>query len=121
MATIWAQSDGTVIHLDLPERSALLVNPPADAANLQRLDFDGDTNGALVDMLVRELDQWSTKYRLASGALTRAGVAVPIAADGPAARDAKLMAQIRALLDSDTAPTAAQLRVILRYILRKIS
>ena len=38
-----------------------------------------------------------------------------------AAKDAKQLAQIRALLDADTALSAAQLRAILRFILRRIT
>ena len=96
-----------------PYSLSLPVPPEAT----QSLDFDPDTNGQLATGL---LAQWD-RLRLNAGVLTRDGVVVTINPDGPAGKDAKMMTQIRALLDADTALSAAQLRAILRFILRRIT
>lgn len=115
MATLYAAADGTLLALDIPGAGPPIVAPPGTT---QSLAFDEATNQAVVTAL--QTDSWS-RFRLNGGILTRDGQPAPINPDGAVAKDAKQLAAIKALLDADTALSAAQLRAVLRFILRRIT
>lgn len=111
MPTLYADASGVVTHY-----ASGSIGPTAAPPAAASLDFDAETNPQLAGALSVSL----AGFRLTNGALSRNGVAVPVNADGAAERDRKLLAAIKAKLDSDTAPTAQELRVILRYLVRRV-
>lgn len=90
MARILADSSGAIgsIWTTAAEIAGILpgAQPPANS-----LDFDPDTNAALVADLKANV----TAYRLQAGALTKDGQPVAIAADGLDEVDRKALAQLR--------------------------
>jgi hypothetical protein len=103
MATVYADALGKVLTVDAPEVGRVVFSPPAGGLTL---DFDGEANGRVVEALVAGPE----RFTLVAGVLQRDGKPVPIAAESAAGRDRRMLAAIRAKLDSDTAPTAQELR-----------
>lgn len=126
MARIYGHpTAGTIERIDRNEAATARYGAPAPG--LVALDLDEDTNAALVE----DLHANRRAYRLAGGALTKAGQAVAIApadADTVAGREvgdrrqvAELLADLAAARDSlDGAANLAAIRPVLKLILRAL-
>lgn len=114
MATIYGGADGRLLRVLLTAWEEAWYGAPADAASV--LVFDPATNQDLVAALRDTMDA----YRLVGGTLLRAGEPVPINPPSQAWQDFQTARQLWAKLAADQNLTTAELRILLRYLLRII-
>lgn len=114
MATIYGGADGQILRLLVTPFEEAQHGPPAGAVST--LVFDPATNAALLEGLRQEI----TAYRLITGRLERAGQPQPINPPSQAWQDFQTARQLWAKLAADQNLTTAELRILLRYLLRII-
>jgi hypothetical protein len=111
---VYANPDGTIAAY-----TPGFEDPPNPAhrppPGIVPLEFDEESNPVVVAMLLHR----TRDLRLANGVLTLDGAAVKILAESPARLERKAIDALRAKLEADQAPTAAELRLVLRFLLRR--
>jgi hypothetical protein len=120
MALIYADDDGKIIRfLQTEEEEKRYPDPPE--GTVTTIEFDPKTNASLITGLNTSWNSYSVSGTVAgSGAVLQNGTPVVLAPNGLQFRDLKDLRTIWQSLKSDGTITQAELRVILRYILRRL-
>lgn len=114
-ATLYAAADGTILRfLQTDAEHAQYPDPPPGAT--QAVAFDTDTNPTLALALLADWDA----HRVVSGTLQRNGQTVAIAPESPATIDRANVRTLLAKLEGETALTPAELRSVLRHLIRRV-
>ena len=114
IATLYADAQGKLLRL-VDETG--FIAPPANAPNT--LELDTEVHAAILARLAE--GGWSgTRWKLLAGVLTENGVTVPVA-DSNEQKDRRLLQTIwTALNDTTTTLSQAQIKTIVRLILRRL-
>jgi hypothetical protein len=120
MALIYADDGGNIIRFLQTEEEEKRY-PDAPAGTVTTIEFDPKTNASLITGLNTNWNSYSVSGTVAgSGVVLQNGTPVVLAPKGLAFRDRENLRTIWQSLKADGTITAAELRVILRYILRRI-
>jgi hypothetical protein len=116
MATLYANASGHIIRfLQSEPEEARFPNAPSGTA--VTLTFDPVVNAAVLEALNTD---WNS-HAVSGGVLVRNGVPVVISSAGLAFQDRQALAALREKLDADQSLSAAELRRVLRWIIRRLT
>jgi hypothetical protein len=116
---VFADASGVILRAQSgvePGAPPVTPMPPIEGVITQTLDFDDESNQALV----ADLQASTAPYRLTAGVLTKNGAAVTIAGPGRTLRDKQFAMEKLAELEADRDLTINQIGRVLRFVLRWI-
>jgi hypothetical protein len=116
MAKLYADNTGKIVRFLTEEwEEEWLPDSPVEAA--ASLEFDASTNAMIVDRLRTD----ASNCRYLSGVFTHNGVPVSVNAPSNRLTDRLALRAIIVKLFLDQVVTAAEFRLVLRFILRKLN